>query len=262
MAASLAVAFAGSGARAGTVSMGIMNPSPPDTIIDLTTVGSSGQANSAWYVQTDPQPTGTGVIDPFVRIQNTGDESGYNTDGRPVEFNTKDENQWTHSLRLSEVPIVSYQSQMYRQFLLDINEQGGTSGQKLSLDQVEIYLADRGDINQYANLGTEGNEIYSMDTAAIGSRVEMNYKLNNGSGSGDMFLYVPTALFNRPGDLNPYVYLYSDFGVPHSADSGFEEWSVIKNPNVPTPIPTPQAVGMGLALVGGMAGRRWTARAR
>src|SRR3954453_4324920 len=67
-------------------------------IINLTTAGSSGSSQGAYFYQADPQPTGTGVFQPFVRIQQTGTERGYNTDARPVEFQTKDENQWTHSL--------------------------------------------------------------------------------------------------------------------------------------------------------------------
>lgn len=224
-----------------------------DTVVDLTTVGSSGQINGAWYVQTGPQPTGTGVFLPFVRIQGTGTESGYNTDYRPVEFDTKDQNQWTHSLLLSTVPIVTYKGQQYREFLLDINEGGNTNLSNLTLDEVQIFLGATGDLHNYpSGLGTL---VYDMDAAPDGpARVELNYRLNSGSGSGDMFLYVPVANFAI--STNPYVYLYSHFGTPHTSDAGFEEWS--SDPAV-VPLPSAASAGaglMGLLVIGGFARRR------
>src|SRR5262245_40265485 len=67
-------------------------------VLDLTSPGAVVSSQGVLFYQANPQSTGTGVIDPFVRIQRTGTERGYNTDARPVEFDTKDANQWTHSL--------------------------------------------------------------------------------------------------------------------------------------------------------------------
>ena len=223
-----------------------------DTVYNITTRGATAQVNGAWYIQTDPQPTGTGVIQPFVRIQNNGTESGYNTDWRPVEFDTKDQNQWTHALNISDVPIVSYQNEQYRQFMLDINEGGNNTLQKLSLNQIEIYLGATNLEHNYPNLGTL---IYQLD-APVDNRVELSYKLNIGSGSGDMFLLVPNSLFTGP---NQWVYLYSKFGVPNGSDAGFEEWSVLKANNAPPSegaVPLPAVVGGGLMLLGGLGFKR------
>ena len=222
-----------------------------DTVVDLTTVGSSGQINGAWYIQTSPQPTGTGNFQPFVRIQNAPGatwESGFNTDYRPVELDTKDGNQWTHSIKVSNIPVVTYAGQLYRQFLLDINEEGNPDGKMITLDNVQIFLGATGDLHNYPfnvapNLATM---IYNMDGAPDGPlRVELNYKLNNGSGSGDMFLLVPVANF---GHVDSYVYLYSHFGVPNVSDAGFEEWSV--RPGSPVIVPLPPAAWAGLSLMG------------
>lgn len=235
-----------------------------DTIVDLTTAGSSGyidgvngggQTARAWFVQTDPQPTGTGVFQPFVRIDiaGAGSESGFNTDGRPVDLDTKDENQWTHSIRLADdVAVISYKGQQYYEFLLDINEAGNQSARKLSLNQIELYISENtGSINTYAALQSDATRVFSMDTLTSDNRVELNYKLNHGSGSGDMFFYVPTSVF--AGHANPYVYLYSSFGVPNSADAGFEEWSSKKGMGVAVPLPS-TALG-GLSLLGLIAGK-------
>ena len=224
------------------------------TIIDLTTVGSSGTVNGGYFLQTSPQPTGTGYFNPFVRIQNTGTEKGYNTDARPVQFDTKDENQWTHSIRLSDVSTTRYKGKDYRVFLLDINEGGNTTLSKLSLDQVQIFVSNTsGSLNNYPNLGTL---VWQLDTPTADNRVELNYKLNHGSGSGDMFLYVPVSAFT--GYTNPYVYLYSEFGTPNGSDAGFEEWSS-KGPVVAaiTPVPLPTtAMGAFVLLAAWVGGRR------
>src|SRR5262245_62227558 len=70
-----------------------------EIIIDLTAYGASGSSQGAHFFQVNPQPTGTGFVDPFVRIQRTGTERGYNTEGQ-IEFDTKDQggHNWTHAL--------------------------------------------------------------------------------------------------------------------------------------------------------------------
>src|SRR5205085_10008458 len=76
-------------------------------VLDLTTPNASGTINGGYFQQTDYQPTGTGKIDSFVRIQAKGIEQGYNTDYRPLQFDEKKDPQHTRSLLLSAVPIVN-----------------------------------------------------------------------------------------------------------------------------------------------------------
>src|SRR5262245_57271593 len=56
--------------------------------VDLTTRGSFGSINGADFLQFDPKPTGTGVINSFVRLQTSNAkasvEQGYNTSARPL----------------------------------------------------------------------------------------------------------------------------------------------------------------------------------
>ena len=92
-------------------------------MLDLTAYGAEATANGAILQQTDAQPTGTGNIRSFVRIQGLcGVEQGYNTDARPLQFNEKKSPQFTRSLTLGDVPIVVVNGTAYREFLLDINE--------------------------------------------------------------------------------------------------------------------------------------------
>ncbi|HUS72732.1 MAG TPA: PEP-CTERM sorting domain-containing protein [Sedimentisphaerales bacterium] len=224
--------------------------------LDLTTAGSSGTINGAFFEQWDGQPTGTGVFDPFVRIQHdkqAGIEAGYNTDGT-IEFQTKDDggHNWTHSLPVSLLIPVTIGGTDYYQFALDVDEtkaQGGLTGPLLSLDELEIYLQAGPAEYPYSSFV---NKVYDLDNGGD-NWILLDYSLNSGSGSGDMIANIPTSLFIG-GD---YVYLYSQFGLNHNgykcaADDGFEEWSA-------RIIPAPGAIllgSIGVGLVGWMRRRR------
>jgi hypothetical protein len=203
--------------------------------LDLTTLGSSGTINGAYFEQVDASSTGTGIIDSFVRMgANTSIERGYNTDG-VVQFDTKDDTH-THSLLLSSVPIVMKNGVLYREFLLDINESGGTKS-TLSLDTIEIYLAGAGNLTGYPSLGTK---IFDLDSGGD-AWILLKASLNSGSGSGDMFAYIPNTLFSG----GTQVYLYSKFGESESSiypnDGGFEEWAVRVGVAPPQGTPAPGA---------------------
>jgi len=211
---------------------------------DLTTLGSTAEINDAWFYQYDPDSsTGTGLIQSFVRIQATGSESGYNTDWRPVQFDELTSATFTHSLLLSDVPIVNIDGVDYREFLLDINENSGGSHELLSLDILKLYTADTGDLHDYASWGTP---LYDMDELAD-NWITLDYNLNAGSGGGDMLAYIPNDLFAGAED---YVYLFSEFGVHSSSDAGFEEWAVRMGGPV-VPVPAGLVLGMlGLTVAG------------
>src|SRR5262245_2727183 len=78
--------------------------------IDLTTAGATAELdNEAIVQQTDAQPTGTGYIRAFVRVQGAapggGSEEGYNTEARPLQFDENKSPQFTRSLTLDKVPL-------------------------------------------------------------------------------------------------------------------------------------------------------------
>ena len=227
------------------------------TIVDLTFAGATGTINGAIYEQYTPQPTGTGVFEPFLRIQtgSAGSEAGYNTDGSPVWAETKGPagSNWCHSVLLSDVGIDSG----YRVFRLDIDEAAGASAHPLSLDVLKIYLEATPNItgNPVTSLT---NLVYDMDLGDVGNRVDLSYTLNGnqpggGSGQGDMLAYIPDSLFTG---ANQYVYLYAVLGTTAEANDGPEEWSHL----VGTPvIPAPGAVllgGIGVSIVGWLRRRR------
>ena len=250
------------------------------TTIDLTTGGSGngtgalgGNFLASWV---DEKSTGSGTIDPFLRLQNGGNEQGYNTSiGTPLDDKS---GAFTRPLTLSEIPIVNLGGVDYRQFLLDINEGRGGDDELLSLNQIQIFQSNDDQSHSSLSAATlasqavigfaaPANEIFRMNNANGSLEIRLNYALNSGSGAGDMFFYVPDADFD-PAFSN--VILYSQFGVPSgfaSSTAGFEEWSVFKPQVDPTPfsaqaVPEPASLlllGTGLCLIARRARRRKSA---
>ena len=217
-------------------------------VLDLT-AGGTGTLNGAIFATNDSQSTGTGVIRSFVRISaaNQNIVQGYNTDGRPLQFDENSSPTFTHSLNKANLAPVTVNGTEYYKFLLDINQTG--SNPLLTLNELEIYIADAPDLLGLvpgSGFGTHSTLIYDMDLPAD-NRVELNYLLNPGSGAGDLFVFVKKSLFNGPS--KPWVYLYSKFGDPQPNNDGFEEWAALVGPNTPQPIPLPASVWVGMALL-------------
>jgi SdrD B-like domain len=210
----------------------------PSTL-DLTTRGAQGVLNGALFQQCDAQPTGTGVIRSFVRLQtNAATEQGYNTDARPLQFDENNSPQFTRSQLLSGVPRVTIGTTVYRQFLLDINQKA--SQPLLSLDELRLYVGNSQNLSGYdpATKQLAGlSPVYDLGD----NWVKLNYRLNPGSGAGDMFVYIPDDSFSG-ATASSYVYLYSKFGVNNAANSGFEEWAVRNTGVVEPPPPGPASL--------------------
>jgi hypothetical protein len=216
---------------------------------DLTGyISETAHINDAWFYNVHAAATGTGVIDSFVRINGKAVEQGYNTDGRPVQFDENTSPQFTRSLSLSDVPIVYLDGDPtpYREFLLDINQKN--SSPLLALDDIEIFQTDAGDYTNYGD-PSFGKLVYDLDAGPEDNWILLDYSLNTGSGSGDMFAYIPDSLFTW--DLK-YVTLYSHFGAgttsefpDNSNNDGFEEWAVRKA-GTPPVVPVPGALLLGL----------------
>lgn len=221
----------------------------PASAIDLNLeAGGTGTINGAIYTTSDNQSTGTGVIDSFVRVQDNGIADGYNASARPVMPDVNTSPNYTRDLKLSEVPEVTLGGVVYYEFLLDINQQN--SNPLLTLDKLQIYTRATAitDANDLPSLTGSSTLRYNLD-AGTDSRVRMNYDLNSGSGSGDLFAYIPKSLFGAETD---YLYLYSSFGdsgVPYAENDGFEEWAIRTATPVNPPPSVPDA-GASLALLG------------
>jgi hypothetical protein len=228
------------------------------SIIDLVN-NQTGAVNGALFHRADFQPAGTGVLNPFVRVQHdngppnnghsaNGREQGYNTSGRPVQYDELTDPNYTRDLRFSEIPVVNVAGVDYLEFVLDINEPNGSTQPLLSLDQVRIYTSATG--SQTGLESTLGALRFELGAFLNDNTVTLDYDLNSGSGQGDMRMYIPLSNFaGATGD--DFVYLYSHFGNmddDHRTGDGFEEWSVFA-------VPSPGAIAL-LAMAGVIGSRR------
>ncbi len=221
---------------------------------NLEIIGSSCAFNDGFMIQFDPTGSaGSGTFPVFLKIQATGTEKGYNTDGA-LEFDTKET---TIAILLSQVPQVYLNGEWYREFPLDINESVGVF---VSLDAVQVFesLDDdcsgyngftAGPTDSYITCPTNSTHlVYDFDGPRDASGVPvvdkwagLDYSLQAGSGVADTILFVPDSNFNDQTaacDFNgtgclTYVYLYSEFGnagivgeKDYTSDDGFEEWGL------------------------------------
>jgi hypothetical protein len=209
------------------------------TVVDLTN-SDSGSINGAQFVFTNQQPTGTGVIQPFLRVQNTPMEQGYNTSGG-TPFDDK-AGPWTHDIQLSDLQASAFtlNGTTYYKLLLDANEPGGSKS-NISLDQLQFYTSSQGS-QTTTNVSSLGTLRYTFNA---GDQVLIDASRNHGSGSGDMYAYIPASNFAgaNPSD---FVYMYVKFGNADASEGGFEEWAIV---NAVTPVPEMSALFPILGLM-------------
>lgn len=210
-------------------------------VLDLTSLGASGSINGVIFSTAASHSAGAGAVDPFVRIQQSGFESGSNTGVAPRMFGRNEiGGSFTHDITLAQIGTVSAHGAEYYQFFLDMNEVSGGDGSLLSLDDIRIYTSQTAHSDYKTNLADLGTLRYSMDAGAD-HRVELDFDLSpelqgpdGRHGTGDMVMLVPVALFAEV-DSRSYVYLYSRFGEHNQAAGGFEEWWTRNQVIVPLP---------------------------
>ncbi|MGX7894027.1 hypothetical protein [Tsuneonella sp. HG222] len=173
-----------------------------------------------FYIETTSVGAGTGNYNSFLRLQAGGTEEGYNTD-----TNNQADNKngiWTHSLKLSDMSILTIDGKTYYEVRLDVNEDNTTAGTPITLD--ELWIMGSAAAATGANFSDDNN--YANDFAGFHRVFDLNgtvalQDVNEGSGTDDYRILIPTTAFD-PGDV--YFTLYSRFT---GADGGFEEWRVL-----------------------------------
>lgn len=223
-------------ANAGIIAAGIfaLSTLAQATVVDLTSSNSgsiTNQYGTARFVYTDQQPTGTGVIQPFLRVQNTPSEQGYNTSGG-TPFDDK-AGPWTHDIQFSDLQKTTtmLNGVQFFQILLDVNEPNGNNS-LISLDRLQFYTSATGSATT-TNLSSLGTLRYDLNGGGD-NQVILDAARNHGSGSGDAYLYIPVSAFAGT-NANDFVYMYAAFGQadmltnPDGSAGGFEEFALVNN---------------------------------
>lgn len=203
------------------------------------------------HVQLDP--TGTGAIDPFLRIHHRDSEAGYNTSARhtgDLLDDVTDQN-FTRDIQLQDVGTSVIDGVTYREFHLDLGEPSGHGGldEFINFAELKFFRSAVGGEHGYTGNAIGGASlIFNMDGVYDDDFTMRD--LTSGNGSSDYFVYVKDSVFSGvPG--SDYLYMYCSFGSPPpNSDGTFEEWTA-KQPDSPPPPPPPPPVIYATATIEG-----------
>jgi hypothetical protein len=193
------------------------------TVLDLGSSGS-GTVNGALFQTNNDHPTGTGVYDPFLTVQNSPWEQGYNSS--VGNFDTKREPQWNHEIQFSDLQTTTINGIAYFGFSVDVNEPGGGKA-GISLDGLSVWTSS----GLQSSTSTDANGFFngSLGTLrySLGNNQVLYNDQNTGSGGGDINIYIPVSAF-AGAQASDYVYLYQRWGNTDPSQGGFEETALIR----------------------------------
>jgi len=201
--------------------------------IDLTTLGATfmGADGVRWYQGTTF--TGTVAFIPFLRLQGTSTEHGFNTDFRPLPPDAVSTTTRSITLGSFGPRILTDATGAYRYYTLfvDVNESSTSGDNYLSLDSLIVYsvpAAGGGALSTRAAIESAGTVRYDMDQPAD-QTVLMDGNLVPGSGAGDLEIDIPASRFDGVG-AGDFIYTYLSFGHvgtvstrKYGTSGGFEE---------------------------------------
>jgi hypothetical protein len=211
------------------------------TVVNLDTTNPA-TINGAVFTTSFTQPAGTGVYDPFLTIQNTPWEQGYN--GSNGNFDTKRVPQWNHEIQFSSMQVTTINGQQYYGFAIDVNEPNGSKA-PISLDSLSIWTSAT--LQNSTSTNSQGYFNGSLGTLRydLGNNSLLYTDRNNGSGQDDISVFVPVSDF-AGASSNDYVYLYQRWGNTQDSQGGFEETRLIAGI---TPVPEMSALFPILGLM-------------
>jgi hypothetical protein len=241
-----------------TLDGGTVNVEVADKTTSQVNKPTNEQAFISYFGDSDTTfgASGTGLFDPFVRLQASPSEQGYNTTSGNTQFDTKVGN-WTHPILVSQIPQrpcpdapatgggapppPALGSLTCFELFVDINE--SNTAKHVSLNKVEVYFTtlaggaitgyptggftDPSTTKQYAFSGN----ILINDVNQGSGRGDLRYDIpiNNGAGRS---ITLPPGCFYGSTTCTTYFVLYSQWGFPsgpsstYNSEGGFEEWKV------------------------------------
>lgn len=202
------------------------------TLIDLNTNITGTATNGTIYTRDSTKGTGTGVFDPFLRIQNSPDEEGYNADygSQPQAPYDEKVGVHTHALQFSDLVYVELDGIGYYEFLLDLFEPQGGGKEFIYLNNVQIFNSGASPLTApfSTNLALLGPQLYNMDSSDDVT-VKLNADLASGNGQHDMAMFILASNFANVG-ASDYITFYSAFGgtrnTEGASEGSFEEWGL------------------------------------
>jgi hypothetical protein len=192
------------------------------TVLDLGSSGS-GTVNGALFQTNNDHPTGTGVYNPFLTVQNDPWEQGYNSS--VGNFDTKREPQWNHEIQFSDLQATTINGVQYFGFSVDVNEPGGNKA-GISLNGLSVWTSST--LQSSTSTNSSGYFNGSLGTLRydLGNNSVLYNDQNTGSGGGDINIYIPVSYFAGTQGTD-YVYMYQRWGNTDASQGGFEETRLI-----------------------------------
>jgi hypothetical protein len=237
-------------------------------VVDLRTSGSSGTENGALFYQGGTTVTGT--MDPFLQLQSSPTDQGFNTDYRSgglAPMNATSDPSLTHSLQLGSLQTVNQGGVDYYAFSLSVSDPTASQYQYVSLDRLQFYVADSGSISSLTDLSGTGTLQWDMDGIQNTTIYMDGGALSQNNGTDDLQILIPTSAFAGV-DPSKYLYLYSQLGATSSmgTDTGTgvsQQWGALTTSTAPPAAPEPPTLWLlGAGLLGAAVAGRLKRRRR
>ncbi len=222
------------------------------------TVAGSSPAGAIFEKSTF-QSTGTGVLDPFLRVQNQGNntfEKGFNTStsDNPPNWDAKN-GSFTHNLLFNTLTTVNRGGNDYFQFIFDLGEPGnGNAQSQILLNTFDLYVSDTPSPTQ-SGISDDPSNLGDLKFS-LGANSVMMIDESSGNGQSDVLISIPKFTSTKQ-----YLYLFTNLGRQEgagTADGSFEEIAALTGPgttNVPDSGATFMLLGIGLVGIEGLRRR-------
>lgn len=198
-------------------------------------VPNTAGAGAGIFDQSGFRSGGTGVIQPFLRIQANNTETGFNTSANPPPLDDKG-GPFTRDLLISTLTPVTLvgQSGTFYQFRLDVNQTSNSNNPDMT--RFDLYTTNT---PGQSSLPLTGNLIYSYSTLVPGVHDILVPATGSGSGQGNVDIFIPTSLFTGGN----YLVLNATLT---GTDDGFEEFAALQGAFTPDSGPTLMLFGIAL----------------